>query len=471
MISSFDFNQLERSVRRSATAAGFMLSVAVAPACAVEPGASVLAELFPAGLPVPFEAVLDRLRSEAGAENVQTALVPLGRSLQRYAAHPDYFAAPRIVVAVSGDAVAGPGMPRLADRLFLGYAPAAEVIEAISYDEATGRFVFEEVVGYGTPGAAIEPAERRVCLRCHQGEGPIFARPLWSETNADPAIAARLASLGVGFHGAPVGATVDGLAAFDAATDRAAEAVAANRLWAQGCGEPTCRAAMLEAAVRVALGGPPAATGPQPAAFERRAAALWPDGVGAASPDLPNRDPLLQDDPTDLETEGPLDPETPRDPLVLWRPEDGFGGAVRLVAAQFTAGDREWIAGLADGSAPAETVTLDCEAGAGRFRCVGPGAEVAGLVDADGEPRLRRVALDGLPPVARLVGDRLPDGRVARLTLVGDLATLSLSDDLAPLAGALAASAEAGAPALGAGPFRRREVLALVGQCMEAANG
>ena len=80
---------------------------------------------------------------------------------------------------------------------------------------------------------------------------------------------------------------------------------------------------------------------------------------------------------------------------MLWRPEDGFGGAARLVAAQFTAGDGDWIAGLAAGRAPAETVALDCEAGAGRFRCVGPGAEVTGLVEAGGEPRLRRVALDG----------------------------------------------------------------------------
>ena len=265
--------------------------------------------------------------------------MPLGRSLQRYAAAPDYFAAPRIVVAVTGDAAAGPGAPRLADRLFLGYAPAAEVIEAISYDEAAGRFVFEEVVGYGAAGATIEPAERRVCLRCHQGEGPIFARPLWSETNANPAIAARLAPLGASFHGAPVAQTVDGLAAFDAATDRAAP----GRRGAAGCGPrgaASRRAARRcsSAAVRVALGGAPMAPGPQPAEFERRAAGLWPDGLGAASPDLPNRDPLLQDDPADLETEGALDPETPRDPLVLWRPEDGFGGAARLVAEQFTRG-------------------------------------------------------------------------------------------------------------------------------------
>ena len=471
MISCVDSNRLERFCRRVAGAAGLVCSVAAAPAIAGDGGGSLLSELFPEGLPVPFEAVLDRLRAEAGTANVQAALVPLGRSLQRYAAAPDYFAAPRIVVAVTGDAAAGPGAPRLGDRLFLGYAPAAEVIEAISYDETAGRFVFEEIVGYGAAGATIEPAERRVCLRCHQGEGPIFARPLWSESNANPAIAARLAPLGASFHGAPVAQTVDGLAAFDAATDRAARAAVARRLWTEGCGEAACRAVLLDAAVRVALGGAPMAPGPPPAGFERRAAGLWPDGIGAASPDLPNRDPLLQDDPADLESEGALDPETPRDPLVLWRPADGFGGAARLVAEQFTAGDRDWIADLAAGSARPVTVTLDCEAGAGGFRCAGPGAEVAGVVDAEGVPRLRRVALDGLPPVGRLAGDRLPDGRVARLTLAGSQATLGLSDDLARLGPALAARAEAGAPALGEGPFRRREVLTLIADCLGAADG
>ena len=99
---------------------------------------------------------------------------------------------PRLVVAVTGDRAAGPGSPRLADRLFLGYQPAADAIEAISYNEAAGRFEFQDLVGY-SKGARPEPAERRVCLACHQGGGPIFARPLWSETNANPAIADRLA--------------------------------------------------------------------------------------------------------------------------------------------------------------------------------------------------------------------------------------------------------------------------------------
>jgi hypothetical protein len=465
MTSRFSLKQLKALLRGLAVG----LAVAAGPAGAADPGGSLVSELFPDGMPAPFAAVVDALRQQAGAANVQTALIPLGRSLQRYAADPDYFASPRIVVAVTGDAAAGPDAPRLADRLFLGYQPAAAVIEVISYDEAAGRFAFEEVVGYGHDGGQVEPAEMRVCLPCHQGRGPIFSRPLWSESNAEPAIAARLAALGESFHGAPVRQTVDALAAFDAAADRAAEAEAANRLWSAGCDDAACRAAMLTAAVRVALGGV-AGRGPDATAFERRAAALWPQGVSVASPDLPNRDPLLQDDPTDLDTAGALDPETPRARRVFWQPVDGFAGAVRLLAAQLTAGDRDWIADRS-GPGATETLALDCAAGAGRFACAGAGASVAGLIDGAGRPQIRRLALDGLPPVGRLAADRLPDGRRVTLSLAGGRGALRLSDDLAPLGAALAAQAEAGAPALGRGPFRRRAVLALIGECLEAANG
>lgn len=469
-ISWFDLNRLERSARGLAAAAGLVLSLLPADAAGGGPGGSLVAELFPGGLPVPFEAVVERLRREAGAGYVQTALVPLGRSLQRYAADPDYFSSPRVVVAVTGDRAAGPDAPRLADRLFLGYQPAADVIEAISYDEAAGRFVFEEVVGYATLGGAVQPAEARVCVPCHQGERPIFSRPLWSETNANPEVVARLAGLGERFEGVPVRQTVDGLAALDAATDRAAEVEAANRLWRDGCGDAACRAALLAAAVTVALGGAPDGV-PAPAGFEGRAAALWPDGLAIVSPDLPNRDPLAQADPADLETVGELNPETPRAPRVVWEPRQGFAEAARLVAGQFTAGDRAWIADRVAGRGSVEALALACEAAAGRFDCAGPGVAVAGLVGTDGAPRLRRLAIDGLPPIGRLAGDRLPDGRRVSLVLGGDAATLTLGDDLAPLDAALADRAAGADPALGDGPFRRRAVLAMLADCLEARNG
>ena len=51
--------------------------------------------------------------------------------------------------------------------------------------------------------------------------------------------------------------------------------------------------------------------------------------------------------------------------------------------------------------------------------------------------------IDGLPPVGRLAGDRLPDGRRVALALAGGRATLTLGDDLAPLGAALAGRAAA----------------------------
>jgi hypothetical protein len=431
-------------------------------------GASLLSELFPGGLPHPFEAALDRLRALAGGENVATALIPIGRSLQRYAADPDYFASPRVVVAVTGDRAA-PGSARLADRLFLGYQPASGVVEAISYDEAAGRFEFEQVVGYGGAGR-LEPAERRVCTACHQGEGPIFARPLWAETNANPAVAARLAGLEPAFHGAPVRQTVDGVEDLDAATDRAARIALANRLWSEGCPDPACRAALLAAALRTAIGGAPAGW-PVPAAPGFAAGRLWPDGLAAITPDLPNRNPLLT---PGLETSGALNPQTPRAPVTLWHPDDGFAGAAREVSAQFAPGDLAWLDELARRrGGPEETIAFDCAVSmAGserRFDC----GRARGFMDGAALGRIDALALPGLPPAGHLAGPepRLPDGRrIAGFALAGDRAELRLVDDLAPLAAALAAQATE-APALGPGPFRRRAVLALLAALMEATDG
>ena len=374
------------------------------------PPTRLLAAVFPDGLPYPFETLLDRLRARVGAENVATALIPLGRSLQRFAAAPDYFTSPRIVVAVTGDAAAGPGDARVADRLFLGYQPAADVIEVIAYDEATGAFDFDEVVGY-SGGAAPTPAEPRVCFACHQSRTPIFSRPLWSESNANPEVARRLAPLGDSFHGAPVRRTVDDLEAFDAATDRAAAIPLANWLWSEACPDAACRAALLAGALRVGLTGVADDAGPP--AFATEAAARWPDGVAAISQDLPNRDPLLESDGTDNpQSTGLLDPETPRAPLPLWQPAPGsFATAAAAIAAQLSPGDLAWIdARLRRMPAATATVSLACDThGAAlpdgrsetRFACGGDGRAPRRLLQLRSprppHPRARRRPTAGRP--------------------------------------------------------------------------
>lgn len=441
-------------------------------------------DLFPGGLPYPFEAVLDRLAAEAGAENVATALVPVGRSLQRYAAHPDYFASPRVVVAVTGDAGGGPGSLRLADRLYLGYQPAAGVVEAISYDAAAGRFAFAEFVGYGPEGPTEgAPAEPRVCLACHQGAGPIFARPLWSETNGNPAVAERMAALGARFEGAPVRQSVDALEAFDAATDRAALVPVAARLWAVGCADAGCRAALLAAAIRVGLGAEAPAA---PEGFAERTARLWPKGIGGASPDLPNRDPLpVVDSGADIQAAGPFDPETPRDRRILWAPgADGFAAAARAVAAEFSLGDLAWIDGLVAGRRAApESVALACKvtdaalptgARETRFTCAAGASRAEGFRRPDGSGRVDSLVLAGLPagsrlPLGTVPAARLPDGRrLEAFGLAGSGARLRLVDDLAGLPAALAA-ADRGA--LGPGTFRREAVLDLIAAALGKTDG
>jgi hypothetical protein len=440
-------------------------------------GRPLLDEVFPEGLPHPFEAVLTRLRALAGDDNVETALIPLGRSLQRYAASPDYFASPRIVVAVTGDQAAGPADPRLADRLFLGYQPAAEVIEAISYNPQAGRFEFQEIVGYA-PGAAPEPAERTVCLACHQGQGPIFPRPLWTETNANPAIAARL-PLDPTFHGAPVRQTVDALDAFDAATDRAARIALANRLWAEACPDASCRAALLIAAIRLGLTGTQTYASAVQAAFDANHA-RWPEGLATISPDLPNRDPLLGDGTDNPDAIGPLDPETRRPAVPLWRPGPGsFAAAAEAIAAQLSYGDFAWIdARLRRLEADETTISLPCTltpaAGpAGgtetRFRCEDDGTLVEGYFSPDRPGRLA-LALPYLPrqPDIRLDPDGRPAGRtahgrrIAALTFAEGAARLALADDLGILEARLATRSTAAAPALAPGPFPRAAVLDLV---------
>jgi hypothetical protein len=453
----------------------------------VAPGVSLLEEIFPDGLPFPFAAVIERLRREAGAQNVATALIPLGRSLQRYGAAPDFFGSPRVMVAVTGDDAAGPGDVRLADRLFLGYQPAAAIIEAITWNPKAGRFEFREVVGYAEGSGAIEPAERQTCIACHQGHGPIFARPLWSESNANPAVVARLAALGAEYQGAPVRQSVDTLEAFDAATDRAARVVLADELWSEGCTDAACRAALLVAALRIGLG---AAAGEPETDFGTG----WPEGLAAVSPDLPTYDPLRRLAETDaaatLETSGALNPETPRPAVTLWRARPGgFAAAASVIAAQLAPGDFAWIDGrLAPGSGAGETRSLACEtrtvdmaAGAEtRFSCAERDGEAQGFVGAGGTGRIESLRLRGEAPLGHMAvraihedgttrmratgrAARLRDGRrVAEFVLADGRVAVRLSDDIGPLAEGLAARAREGATALGPGPFDRRAVLELI---------
>ena len=78
-------------------------------------------------VPFPFAALLQRVEARMGRDSrapaTKAVLIPLGRSLQRNSAAPDFFAYPRAVVAVdaepagSGDLVPqGPALSRLSGK-------------------------------------------------------------------------------------------------------------------------------------------------------------------------------------------------------------------------------------------------------------------------------------------------------------------------------------------------------------------
>ena len=298
------------------------------------------------------------------------------------------------------------------------------------------------------------------------GEGPIFARPLWSESNANPAIAARLAPLGRGFHGAPVAQTVDGLAAFDAATDRRRgrrRRPAVDR----GLRRAACRAGLLEAAVRVALGGAP----------RRRVRSRPGSSGGRRGPGRTGSGRCRRTCRTAIRCCRTTRP-TSRAEGALDRRRRAIRGCSggRRTASAAPPGSR----GAVHARATATGSPASPPAARGRDRrararpgrgvpCAGPGAEVAG----GGRCRGRAAAAAGGARRAcrRSAGSRGTGCRtagVARLTLAGSQATLGLERrPRAARAAALAARrARPGAPALGEGPFRRREVLTLIADCL-----
>lgn len=390
-------------------------------------------------IPFPFERLLARIEAAAGCSEripcTRSLLIPLGRSLQRAAASPDFFAHPR-VLSVVVDAGSGPLMLR--DRLYLGYQDKADVIEVLSYNEVLGRFEFQLVRNYRSGTAAeVVYAPRVVCVACHQNHGPIFSRQVWLETNANPEIAARLDAQGPMFHGVAARATTETANAIDDATDRANRLALVQRLWNEGCGNGTagerCRKGALIAALQYGLSG--RRTYERAAAeFQRDvvgtiavgAKARWPAGIAIPNPDLPNRDPFLFAQRTEgmmlADIPARFEPLLPRAPLEVLAP-DGWALADELVRglAQFWS-EEDFVAldrALRQQGAVADTRTLEVPCGvaaAGRrvqFSCGShPSAtdprngssdktELAGMMEGV-EGTLLTMALAGADPIRQL---------------------------------------------------------------------
>jgi len=260
-------------------------------------------------LPFPFSVLLARLDAQLAPDPgsalppAKRILIPLGRSLQRTAAAPDYFTFPRVVLAVDAQPASN-SLPYLKDRLYLGYQEKSAVLEVISYNEAAGRFEFQLVKDYRAGGQPqVFYANRHLCFACHQNGSPIFSRALWDETNANPQLAAQLTARNQAFYGIPVERGIDIPYAIDNATERANSFALSQKLWREGCGDNDlaarrCRAGLFTAALRYALSGGqswlPDADFSQKVMVPLRneARRRWPGGLAIGNPDIPNRNPL-----------------------------------------------------------------------------------------------------------------------------------------------------------------------------------
>lgn len=344
----------------SSAAANLAAAAAVWPIDPVEPGApvagtgySVFDELTRDGVPFPFEALLARIDQRTGcsqASCIEAVLIPLGRSLQRVAAAPNYFGSPRVVAAVTRE---GKGPIFARNRLFVGYQPRAALLEVISYNDAAGRFEFQLVHDYrmGAQPRTIA-AERTVCVSCHQNHAPIFSRPLWSETHANPAIAAALraaadsATLRTGrWLGVELQRGVDAPNAIDEATDAANLFAVTQRLWRDAC-DAHCRPAAIRAALQYRLSG---SRHFEPLGdFARQFRIAFPGGLAIPNPDLPNRDPLPPGStagPMQANVAAPFEALHPRAPLETWMANDAYL-------------DRKFVLGLATLFAESDLASL-----------------------------------------------------------------------------------------------------------------
>jgi len=424
-------------------------------------GRSLFDQIAADGVPFPFEALVRKIEARSCAENRCTpaVLIPLGRSLQRTAAAPDFFSSPRVVVAVTGE---GRGPVHAKDRLYLGYQERAQLIEVISYNEAAARFEFQLVRNYA-PGKQPEIvyAERAVCTSCHQNQAPIFSRQVWDETNANPRVADRLSSSTrrAQLYGVPIRRGIDLPNAIDDSTDRANTFGLTQRIWRDAC-DPKCRGRALTAALQYRLSDEQDfdAAPVIGASFKAR----WPDGLAMPSPDVPNRDPFstagaIGADEVDIP--GALEALMPRAPLAVWHADSAldarFVAAFASMIAQADLQDLDARLQRSAAKAQRRVYTARCTPRGDRHFCTGD-FELEGTASTIDRLKLNGRSLgrisvrDGRAirhgrAVRSATGDRIERVQLPAAGAAGN-ATLTVVEDFAPTREAIAASVWADAP-------------------------
>jgi hypothetical protein len=398
------------------------------------PAGRSLFDALVANPPFPFEALLARLQSRLGP--YESVLIPLGRSLQRSAAAPNFFRYPRAVAAFG-------------DRLFLGYQEKAGIIEVLSYNEEAGRFEFQLIENYranATPRISYAP--RKICTACHQNQAPLFANQLWDETNANPKIAQFLTAQHRDFYGLPIARQPDDAYRIDQAIHRANEMSVYQKIWRES--PPRIRAAWLRAMFQQRLTNS-YVTSPELAKFWQT---NWPNGLPIPNPEIPNRNPLARisrggptADPDKIAAltqaqktiEPQFEPATLRAPLEIWRSEDRMiaGLAATLPADAIRALDTRLAAQPAPESIREFPCTIDATPNRLQAHC---GVEILlylhndhitqGAIDAwnltiaTGTPaHFEAITATGLSP-------RLPDGaRIRYLSIENSTLHLATTAD------------------------------------------
>ena len=326
-------------------------------------------------VPFPFSALIDRIRTRLAQREysggTRIVIIPMGRSLQRTAAAPDFFRFPRIVFAITGEPATDErdaGM-LLKDRLYVGYVEKTGVLEVISYNEAAGRFEFQVVKDYrANAQPKVFYANRSICISCHQNHAPIFSKAIWGETNGNARVAQLLREHGQDLQ-LSAQANIDFPDDIDKATVRANSLVTLQTLWQQGCADAQsrsqsqrCRAAAFTAVLQYGLSGEQDFDSASPryrsdfvSTFGRVWSRKWPQGLHVAQSSLPDRNPLggiassyaggSSEEPsfnwiTAAHVPAELDPLNPRAPRETWR----FAGALdtdRIISgwAKFFAAD------------------------------------------------------------------------------------------------------------------------------------
>lgn len=355
-------------------------------------------------VPFPFSALIDRIRGRLSNREfmggTRIAIIPMGRSLQRVAAAPEFFKYPRTVIVATGEPrtdAHDAGM-LLKDRLYVAYVEKTATLEVISYNEAAGRFEFQLVKDYR---AGAQPkvfyADRAICISCHQNHAPIFSQPMWGETNANGKVADLLRERGTDMR-LTTQANIDFPDEIEKAAIRANNLVTLQTVWQRGCEDERdslqsrrCRAAAFAAVLQYGLSGKrdfdSSAAGYRDdfvATLSRVWSLQWPDGLRVARSSLPDRNPFggavssyggsssgesYFDWKEAANIPPNLDPLTPRSPHEIWRvagaidtPRIIYGWAHFFAADDFRKLDNSLVKRAADARVQRSSYYAQCSA-------------------------------------------------------------------------------------------------------------